>query len=84
MRDLLFRYPAEDGAIYEYPTSGRSLSYRVGRATVDTPAGRFATVTYAGYDADPAIEAAFAPGVGVVRLVQSRSRTVLVAYTLAD
>ena len=58
----VYRYPVEGG---RYEAEGRT--YDVDREAVDVPAGAFEAVTYAGYDGDPDVSAALAPGVGIVR-----------------
>lgn len=82
--DILFRFPAEDGESYYYPNAAQGQLYTVGRAEAEVPTGRYAVVTYTGYDADPEIRAAFAPGVGLVELRESRSRSVLTSRVLSD
>lgn len=76
-----FQYPVEDGAEYRYTdVRGLSFTYTVEKETVETPAGKFVAYTYAGYDEDPEVSISFSPGIGPVRLTQTRGQALLVDY----
>ena len=77
-----FKYSIEsDKATYSYiDVGGDRFTYTVEREEIETPAGTFAAYTYSGYDADPNVSISLAPGIGVVRLAETGSETVLVRY----
>jgi hypothetical protein len=77
-----FKYPIEsDKATYSYTdVGGDRFTYTVEREEIETPAGTFVAYTYSGYDADPNVSISLAPGIGVVRLTETGSETVLAEY----
>lgn len=83
-----FEHPIEgDKATYAYiDIGGDRFTYTVERTVereeIETPVGTFAAYIYSGYDADPSVSISLAPGIGVVRLIETGSETVLVRYTL--